>query len=151
MYFSFVIQFVHWKAPDGYVFNKCMYVFFCTSNVSLYHVNRLKQYCFHPFHLSSLRYKHLEPVFRRASDVRISKREGFQIYFKPQLFIDTTLSTFRHKLLLSSCSAWLLLCRRVWRENYFVILMSVCIRWTGQISIAFIFREVEWGILFSGV
>ena len=78
-----------------------MYVFFCTSNVSLYHVNRLKQYCFHPFHLSSLRFKHLdlEPVFRPASDVRISKREGFQIYFKPQVFIDTTLSIFRHKLL----------------------------------------------------
>ena len=27
IYFNFVILFVHWKAPDGDVFNKCVYVF----------------------------------------------------------------------------------------------------------------------------
>ena len=27
MYFTFVIQFIHWKAPDEDVLNKCMYVF----------------------------------------------------------------------------------------------------------------------------
>ena len=34
MYFNFVIQFFHWKAPDGDVLNKCMYVFVMTIHIS---------------------------------------------------------------------------------------------------------------------